>query len=217
MKIFFSFIFLILLFASCSFQKPKNEWQYKSSYAYNSYVKNFLSSNELLALSDFNRALTYAKQSANLKQLAQLYLGKCSLNLSVGIEDNCVEYHDISSVVQSKKFDAYAAFLHGNIKSTQIELLPKGNQKFVNSLFNRDYKSANEEIVQMQRIESQLLGTALLKDKVEYKTLQAVLEKTSYYGYKKASLFLLELLKERSKDENEARFIEKKISILNTK
>jgi hypothetical protein len=84
------FIFL-LQFNGCSFKTPQNKWQFKSVNAFSAYTKNFLSAKDTLAKDDLKRAVNHAKQSANLSQLARIYLGECALNISVGLKDNC--YH----------------------------------------------------------------------------------------------------------------------------
>ena len=93
----------LLLFSACSFKSPPNQWQFKSTAAFDSYTKNFLSSNDALAKNDLSRAIKHAKQSADLKMLARVYLGECALNISVGIDDNCKDYLNISVERQNKE------------------------------------------------------------------------------------------------------------------
>ena len=57
-------LFIILIFAGCSFKTPPNQWEYNSTSAYNSYEKYFLSNQDILAKSYINTAITNAKQSA---------------------------------------------------------------------------------------------------------------------------------------------------------
>ena len=127
----YNFSFMLLLFlTACSFKTPINEWQYNSTNAFSSYTKNFLSSNDILAQSDLSRAIEHAKKSANLTQLGKIYLGKCALDISVGINKECKKYLEISEVINNQKLDAYYAFISLEIKKSSIEYLPQRYQEF---------------------------------------------------------------------------------------
>ncbi|MFT7005397.1 MAG: hypothetical protein ACJAWW_002772, partial [Sulfurimonas sp.] len=101
----------LVFFSACSFKSPANQWQYQSSSAFDSYTKNFLSCNNSLAKNDLSRAIKHSKQSADLTMLCKIYLGKCALNISVGLNDSCKEYKNISELVNNKSLDAYYDFI----------------------------------------------------------------------------------------------------------
>lgn len=217
MKKLLIFFLFVLVFNACSLQPPVNKWQYQSTHAYQSYQNNFLSGNDIMAKSDLKQAIKYAKQSADLHQLSKIYLGKCALNISVGINDSCSQYKKIAFAVNDKNLDAYSAFIRGDILLEDVILLPKSNQKFVHSLLSKNYTEANNIVLETQKMTSQILYSSLLKDKLETKVLKKLINKASYYGYKRVALFLLTQLKERAKDAYSIRRLEEKISILNTK
>ena len=124
------FILFSIIIAGCSLKTPTNEWQYKSTAAFSKYTQDFLVGNDSLAKYDLERAVKHAKKSANLNQLARIYLGECALNISVGIQDDCQKYAHISDVVEDNSLHAYYDFLHLSIKKEQIVYLPKDYHSF---------------------------------------------------------------------------------------
>jgi hypothetical protein len=203
-----------LLFLGCSFQPDPNLWQKRSTTAFNNYQKDFLENNMLLAKSDLNRAVDNAKMSANLTQLAKIYLGECALNISVGESNECKKYQNVESLVNRKELNAYYHLLRGSLGVDDIENLPKSYQRFATALLEKNYVKANREVFVFKRATSSLLSAQLLGDKLESKSRVKVLELASYYGYKKSVLFWLKESKKYVKSENELENICKKISIL---
>lgn len=203
----------LLLFSACSFKSPPNQWQYKSTTAFDSYTKNFLSANGSLAKNDLSRAIKHAKQSADLKMLARIYLGECALNISVGIDDGCQDYLNIADVVNDNSLEAYYSF---------ITLKPKYSVKNLNSQYkdfaslvkNKDFSKANSEILKIQKPTSKLLAASLIKDKLTQQTRYEMINSASFYGYKKSVLFWLSEAKINTTDEDERKKLSKKISIL---
>ena len=207
-------ILVILIFGGCSFNTPPNTWKYKSINAFDAYTKDFLSQNDTMAQNDIHRAVSHAKNSADLTQLARIYLGKCALNISVGIEDNCKEYENIKDLINSKELDTYYSFLLSDIEKKDIELLPKRYKTFALHLQSKDYTQANKDILEMQKPTSILLSSALLKEHLDKTTIDKVLKTSSFYGYKKAIIFYLQKKKNITTNKEEKEKIEKKISII---
>lgn len=126
------FILLVtIVFSACSFKPPANQWEINSANAYNNYTKNFLMQNIELANSDLKSSIKYAKQSANFEQLARIYLGKCALNISVGINDKCEEYKEVKDLINSLELEVYYLMLQNSLKQSDIELLPKEYKEFL--------------------------------------------------------------------------------------
>ncbi|RLA76520.1 MAG: hypothetical protein DRG78_18850 [Epsilonproteobacteria bacterium] len=209
------FTLLTILFTACSFKTPPNQWQYKSVNAFDSYTKNFLSSNDLLSESDLQRAIKHAKVSANLTSLAKIYLGECALNISVGIKDSCLNYAKIQDLLHNRQLDAYYSLLRLEIDKQSLKNLPSQYKLFSENLQKQEYTKANENIFEMDRVTSTLVSATLLEDKITTKSIERVLELSSLYGYKKSVLYWLERLKNRTHDEQEIKIIEKKIRVLN--
>ena len=208
-------IFISILFNACSFKTPPNQWQYKSTTAFSSYTQNFLSSKNILAKNDFKRAVNHAKVSADLSSLAKIYLGECALNISVGIEDKCIKYQNISSTIENESLKTYYNFLTLNIKSSQIDSLPSQYQDFTKNLLTTNYAKANQDISKIEKTTSKMLAGALLKEHIQEATIQGIIKDASLHGYKKSVLYWLKRLKQATKDTKKIAIINKKIEIIN--
>lgn len=208
-------LFLIVIFQGCSFKPVVNQWEYNSTNAFNSYTKNFLSNNLALANSDLSSAIKYAKQGANLEQLAKIYLGSCALNKSVGIKDDCKEYNKVKTLISSKELEPYFLMLQNNLNKKDIEYLPKQYQSFMS------YKLSNNKLVfdsikSIKQISSQFIAASLILDRLTKSQINFLIKKASFYGYKKLVLFWLENLYLREDDLQIKEKIAKKIEILNS-
>jgi len=213
MKIVFSLLTLLFINA-CSFKTAPNEWQIKSTKAFNTYSQNFLKANNLLAKNDLKRAIKHAKQSADLTQLAKIYLGECALNISAGAKTECHTFQEISSLLHDKTLDAYYSLITLTIQAEQIEQLPKRYRKFANFLIQKNFQKANKEIFKIEEVSSSLLCAALIKEHLDTTSREKLLNLSSFYGYKKIVLFWLNESKKQEKESSERQKIEKKISIL---
>ncbi len=207
----------LLFISACSFTSPPNQWRYNSSTAFDSYTKNFLSSNDAMAKNDLYRAIKHAKKSANLKVLARIYLGECALNISVGIEDKCIDYKNISDVVNDKTLDAYYSFITLKLNESQLLHLSNPYKEFASYLNKKEFAKAESEILKTSKSTSKLLCASLMKEDLSSKTRQEMIKVASFHGYKKSVLFWLNEAKKKSTDENERQYLSKKISILKSK
>ena len=187
----FSLLLMILgTFFGCSFKTPANEWQYKSSNAFSSYVKHFMYGEDRVARNDLKRAVKYAKMSANLKPLARVYLGKCALNISVGVVDRCSEYESISNLIEDEELSNYYSI---------ITKSPNTNPK---------------DILDTDKVTSILLNGALEKDNLTSAERAKLLEIASYNGYKKAVIFWLKESLKYADEETQKESFQKKLKIL---
>ena len=207
-------LFTLFFFTACSFSTPPNEWQYKTSNSFELYVKNFLSSKENVAEDDFNRAVKHAKHSSNLDILAKIYLGKCAINNSVGIEDKCMEYVEIESLVESKSLNSYYLFINKKLKKEDIKYLPSVYQDFAYMYLNKNYKQAKQEMFSIEKISSKLIAANMLKKNLNTTDIEKLLEEVSFYGYKKSVIYWLEVLKTKTKETRKINKIDKRIKIL---
>jgi hypothetical protein len=212
-KILFSLI-LLIFFTACSFQTPKNNWQYKSSSIFDSYVNNYLSENKFLAKSDLKRATRYASKGEDLSHLAKIYLGECALKISVSKENVCLKYKKIRTLLNDKNIDAYYLFITRQISIEEVEYLPKQYQEFSNTLLKEEFIIANKSLREIQPTTSKLLAGSLLKDNIDTKSIQHILDEASFNGYKKAVVFWLEQLKNRTEQLEEKQKISQKIELL---
>ena len=214
-KIFLALL-SILYISACSFKTPPDEWQRKSTTAFNSYSQNFLKANNILADNDLKKAIKHAKQSANLLQLGKIYLGECALNISAGASHECNSFREISSLTNDKTLDAYYSFITLTIKEKQINQLPKRYREFATFLIQKNFKKANREIFEIKEVSSSLLCASLIKEHLTSDSRKKILKLSSFYGYKKIVLFWLNELKKHEKDKSELQKIETKISILSS-
>ena len=207
-------LFATLLFVGCSFKTEPNLWEYKSAQAFESYKQNFLKGNDLLAKHDLAQAIKHAKSSADLSQLASIYLGKCALNKSVGIQDTCNEFQDIQELIACPKLQNYNRFLQKDFTHLKIKYLPSRYQEFAAALKNDNTQQANAKLQQMEDPVSMMLALALLGENATKESVEMTLQKASYYGYKKGVLHLLKELIQRETDPKKKAVLQKKIEIL---
>ncbi len=208
---------LLFIFTGCSFQAPQNHNQFKTSTAFSSYINNFLSANDALAKSDLKRSVQHAKKSADFKALANIYLGECALNISVGIDDSCEKYIEIRDLAGTKTTNAYFNLVTNQLQKKEISYLPEVYQNFALQRYNREFISAYEEILEMQNISSQLISASLIKDSLTQQQIEILIKRASFHGYKKSILFWLEELKSLTDDIVLKEKISKKISLLKSK
>lgn len=209
------FLIIVAVFMSaCSLKTPPNNFQYNSVNAFSSYKSNFLSGDDLVAKNDISRAIKHAKRGADLNTLARIYLGECSLNISVGIDDKCSKYINIKNIVNDKSLDAYYNLITQNLKHKDITYLPKKYKKFAFYVYENQYNKAFKKIQSMQDISSQLVSSALIKESLDEAEILIMIDIASFYGYKKSVLFWLKNLEKISIDEISKENIAKKISIL---
>ncbi|XPV67718.1 MAG: hypothetical protein ACNI25_10365 [Halarcobacter sp.] len=214
MKLNILIVFLIVLFYGCSFKAPENQWEYNSSSAFSSYTKSFLSADIDLAKDDLNRAIKYAKQSANLNQLGRIYLGSCALNISVGEDDKCLQFKQIEELISSKELNAYYLMLQNKIKKEQIELLPKQYQTFEKYNLEKNYELLFESIKSIKQVSSQFIAASLVKKQLKKEDIKYLIDKASFYGYKSLVLYWLNYLYKIENDINQKQLLLKKIQIL---
>ena len=181
---------ITLFFSACSLKTPENLWQHKSANAFHAYVKDFMSGEDILAKHDLHRAVQQAKRSADFTSLAKVYLGKCALNISVGIADRCKEYESISHLVNTKELSNY----YGIITKTS--------------------KVNPDTILDTTKVTSILLNGALKKEQINDEQRAKLLQLASYYGYKKAVIFWLEESKKHTNDKIKKEFFQEKIEVI---
>ncbi|MFT7860417.1 MAG: hypothetical protein ABXS93_05735 [Sulfurimonas sp.] len=211
---FLSISTLIALFITgCSFATPHDAWRYKSTNSFSSYQENFLSDNDVLAKNDLQRAVKSAKKSAQLEQLASIYLGKCALNISVGIDDKCQEYTELRELVEDKGLDSYYHLLVLEFQDMDPLELPQEYREFALELKQGNSKDAADEVMKIEKITSMLVAASLISDFLSHDDKKTLLDKASEYGYKKSVVFWLKQMK-KTAPKNDRRLIEKRLEIL---
>lgn len=212
-----SIFLVILLVQGCSLSTPQNEWQYKSARAFSSFSQNYLSDNGSLAQNDLSRAIKSAKQSADLTQLAKIYLGECALHIATGIDDDCKHYANMENLLENKTLSSYYHLLRKNLQNEEINFLPSSYQKFAVALSEKDFVRANKEVLSIKKISSSFVCASLIKEELTDKTRENIIQKASFSGYKKVVLFWLREVKKVSTNRDEIKRINQKIVILQSK
>jgi len=215
--ILISVLLSIVFFQGCSLKSPENQWEYNSSNAFNSYKKSFLINEEELAKSDLQRAIKYAKQSADLRQLSRIYLGVCALNISVGEEQGCANYKKIEALINSLELRSYFLMLTNKItkeQENQLLYLPKQYQSFAKYRLLKKYDLAFESIKSMEQISSQFIAASLIKKELKKSDINYLIKTASFYGYKKLVLFWLDNLYKIEDNLEKKNLILRKINIL---
>jgi hypothetical protein len=177
-----------------------------------SYKINFLRQNDTAAQKSLQSAIE--KADGDYDALGVIYLSECGLNKSLGIDDGCEKFKEISSKVKGKDYQVFVDFLNHKLTKENIKYLSKNYHDFATHLLEKDYKKANEDVRVIEPLSSQLVSAYLLKDHIETQTIKDVINNNYYYGYKRAVLFWLKELKARTSDEKQIAEIEEKISSL---
>jgi hypothetical protein len=195
--------------------KPKpNDWAYKSANAFDSYKELFLKDETKLAKLELKSSIRYAKQGADFENLLSIYLAKCSLNVAVGIDDRCEDYIKLQDLSDNKKLKNYYFFIRKKTTMLNPAYLDEKYRLFAKALKNNNFLQANKEIKNIKDPISKLLCISLLKDKADTQNIKQTIKKLSFYGYKKGIVYLLELLKSKTKDKKESKILQKKIKYL---
>ncbi len=214
MKKVLFWVVILVVFGGCSFKTEPNLWQYKSALAFESYKNDFLRGEDALAKSEYERALDLAKSSDDLRQLGAIYLGKCALDLAVGIKNECKEYAQIDELIGCKKLHNYFLFLRNDTKTLQPTYLPSRYDRFAKALVQGDYEAAKRAQIDIEDPASAMIALELLRTHASKRNIEVTLKKVSFYGYKKGVVHLLEKLKNKTNDIKEKKRLEKKITIL---
>lgn len=216
MKLFSLITFIVLLTSGCSTKLPPNQWQIQSAAAFESYANNFLRGYDSVAANDLRRSLEHAKAGGDFESLARIYLGMCALNISVGLQDDCGAYLEIEEFANDSSLKSYYALLQKKTDTMEPSLLPDAYKNFALHLQKEDYASAFTALEDTP-ISSKLIGAALLKEHLEVAQIENILQRASFYGYKKSLLYWLGVLEELSESTSEKESIRKKTEILRKK
>ncbi len=181
-------ILLIAIFlVGCSL---KNEtpgiWKKDTSNSFDSYKQYYLEGKTRLASVSLKRALKSAKSSADLKPLAKVYLGVCALHVAVLINDKCEEYTSLLDVLdKNDPSKSYYYMIENRFDKVSLDDLPEQYKSFVKQMKAKDYKSAKKQMKKIKNISSMLVAASLIKEHLNSKDVEFLINKLSLYGYKK--------------------------------
>lgn len=207
---------MLLLLSGCSIQftQPQNAWQVKAVSAFQNYQKYYLEGRIILAESERRKAISQAKQSANLETLARVYIADCAIQAAVLNASDCALYLQVKPLVKAADLAAYYHMLSGELTLSEVEKLPPQYQSFAKIWLSGTTSKLNESVLAISSLESQLVAASIAKERLTLKTLRAIIQKTADYGYKLASIRWMTYLAGRTPDRAESAQLLKKIEIL---
>ncbi len=214
MKLFLYLFALLLLFIGCSSSPAPNDWQYKSSMAFDAYKLHYMKMEDALANESLKRATTYAKQSAEMTQLASIYLGECALHTATGEAMRCSRYEKIADLVSCPRVHNYALFINKEFDKIDVNYLDARYRAFARAMKKKEYALASKELLKIEDPTSMLLVLSLLGEHADTKSIEATLQKLSFYGYKRGVVHLLRVLESKTTDIKEKRRLQKKLEVL---
>ncbi len=207
-------VLALIILSGCSSAQPKNRWQYQATSSLNAYTQHFLEGNILRAKSDLAHARKEASKSARLHTLIDIELSVCAMHTSVLEPDACEKASELLALEPEPSRQAYLDLLNNKLSPLQIQDLPQQYQEFATALLSKDTTALNDDIKTMQPLSSRLLASALIKEQLNQENLQDLIDKLSYYGYKRALLAWMKLQVEKEEDVQRKEKLVQKLKIL---
>ncbi len=210
-----SLLFLFtLVFTACSTKAPPNRWQYQSNSAYKNFEQYYLENHTDMAASEFNRARSYATQSADLSTLARIELSRCALKFALLEPFSCKEYEDLIPLTHDRELLTYYSFLSGKATAEFQPLLPHQYQKLASLQIQNNNALIDQEIKTMTPLTSRMIAAALEFKHLDESTIEAIITDASYLGYKHAVIVWMNVLIERTSDSEKRKILRSKIAVL---
>ncbi len=209
MKIFIT-LFLVLVISGCSL-KTTDRYKYRvnASNSFESYQKYYLQGKTTLASVSLKRAINSAKMGSDLNSLATIYLGECAITNALFIKDNCKEYKKASTVIKDSKLENFYNLIEGKIEIVDTKKLPKNYISFAHFLKQGDYKKAFNAIKEMPSPVSKLIAASIIKNSMNTKNIEYIIDISSSMGYKNATIKWYKFLLSKSNPEKKDRILEK--------
>ncbi len=215
MRILIYTIFIIFV-SGCSTKTPSNNWQYQSKNSYKNFERYYLEDQTDLAAIEFSHARSYATQSADLTILARIELSRCALKVAILEPFSCKEYDDLRLITHDNELEAYYALLSKNTQQITISNLPSQYHSFALSLIQNDSENINTYISNIVPLTSRMIAASIVVNSLNEATINKIIADASYLGYKHAVIKWLNLLIERTSDQDKRKILIKKLNILTT-
>lgn len=200
MKIFLMSLMVLSIFLGCSTKPEVQKHRVKAKSSLSSYQDAFLNSDETLARFFYADALKEAKKSINFDILAKVYLSRCAMQSTILLSEVCKPYYEIERFVKSAQTKAYAQMLL-DINRVQVFLLPAQYQGLAKSI--QEKNGIFSAIEAIKNPLSKLIAASLALPHVfeQKRLIKAMIEHTSYYGWKRPMVTWLSLLYEKQVEE----------------
>lgn len=213
MKIVF-FISLVLFLSACSSKSPSNRWQYQSNSAYKNFERYYLENRTDMATVEFDRARSYATQSADLDTLARIELSRCALKSALLEPFSCQEYVDLIPVTHDLELQAYYSLLSGTITNESLSSLPQQYQHLASMRMQNNHELINKEINKITPLTSRMVAAALVVKSLDEATIEAIIADASYAGYKQAVMVWMNLLLQQTNDDAKRKVLREKLKVM---
>ena len=208
------FIATVLFISGCSTQSPPNRWQYQSTNSYKNFERYYLEHKTTLAAMEFDRARTYATQSADLRSLARIELSRCALKFALLEPFECREFENVSGLIEDEELSAYYAFLKGDISSQALPSLPLQYRKITAALAGNDRAELNRRVLEIEPLTSRMIAAAKVKGALEEATIEKIVHDLSHHGYKHGVIVWLDFWITRTQNDEKRRLLQHKRDIL---
>ena len=213
MKPLWTFVALILL-GGCTVKSPDNAWRHYAAASAEQAERYFLEGKPLLAKSAFRRAETHASQSADLGALARIQLQQCALNRAVLLGDDCEEYAKLAPLMHDDTLSSYHALLNGSLKEENIADLPRRYRDFARALAGRNSEKIRKAVTETKPATSMMVAASLAQEHLDDATVESVIDRASYFGYKRAVIAWMEYLAQTTADARKRDLLRQKIEVL---
>ena len=195
-------ITLTIIFSGCSYKKPKNQWQIDAAKASGDSVDRLLKGDKRVATTSYNLAKSRAKASHNLTTLAAVELSWCASNFILSHESySCSRYEKLMELVESHELQAYHDFLLQKIEPNKIEYLDREYRALSRALLDDDIARAKSLMDQIKKDSSYFIAAKLLKSHLSHESIENILNRASYGGYRGVVEFWLEFRDTKSDRE----------------
>lgn len=207
-------VIFLFLFQACSSPQPDNNWQYQATSFSNAYTKHYLEGNTLRAKVDISRARELSSRSAQLHTLINIELNVCALDIGSLQANKCKNAADLLLLEPDPSQKAYLALLNTQLSSTQVKELPPQYQAFASALLKNDIEELNEQTAKVEPVSSRLIASALIKEKLDEKKIQGLIDTLSYHGYKTPLIAWLKFQIQKEKDSQRKAKLKAKLEVL---
>ena len=149
----------LLLIVGCS-GEPKYIWKAYAGEYFLQYQNMMLANDQEQAVYYFKQAVQEAKKATDLQPLAQLYLGACAMDKALFVDTNCTGYQTLKPLVDTKKLDAYDAFIQA--ESFYADENNARYEDVINAINKNSALEALESVENLESVASQAIAASVM-------------------------------------------------------
>ncbi len=205
---------VLIFFAGCATPQHEDAWRYKAAASTKAYGEYFLKDERVMIESNFSHAERAAKQSADLRPLARLYLSRCALNRAVLVDDACEAFTATMPVHDDAELSAYYDMLQSRLSPSQIDDLPPQYRRYAKALLSKDAAQIRKLLGSVTPLRSRLVAASVARSYLDDATIEAMIEEASYLGYRRAVTAWMQELHRVTSDAQKKALLERKLELL---